>query len=133
MRTNVSLNALKNVEVAKLDWFVSLVYLFLWRHLTPMFILRGTELPDNIPRESDLILAADCVYFEPAFPLLVSTLCALAGSNKTPEILFCYKKRRKASQGAFHEGNFVINHVLGRQTFLRPLEKGIYLGRRRQH
>ena len=44
----------------------------------------------------DLILAADCVYFEPAFPLLVRTLVDLVPDSKT-EVLFCYKKRRKAS------------------------------------
>lgn len=49
-------------------------------------------LPTDIPRP-DVILAADCVYFEPAFPLLVETLDDLA--DQTTEILFCYKKRRK--------------------------------------
>jgi len=62
--------------------------------------LRGTPLPASIPTEPDLILAADCVYFEPAFPLLVKTLSALARSPKT-EILFCYKKRRKADKRFF--------------------------------
>jgi hypothetical protein len=46
-----------------------------------------------VPR-ADVVLAADCVYFEPAFPLLVTTLCSLAHDAET-EILFCYKKRRK--------------------------------------
>ena len=41
----------------------------------------------------DLILAADCVYFEPSFPLLVQTLSQLSDSKT--EILFSYKKRRK--------------------------------------
>ena len=41
------------------------------------------------------MLAADCVYFEPAFPLLVNTLKDIATDNT--DILFCYKKRRKAS------------------------------------
>lgn len=54
---------------------------------------RGEPLPDNIPRP-DLILAADCVYYEPAFPLLVQTLSDLSVDEKT-EVLFCYKKRRK--------------------------------------
>jgi predicted nicotinamide N-methyase len=55
-------------------------------------IFRGSPLSTDIPR-LDLILAADCVYFEPAFPLLVQTLSDLA--DTTTEILFCYKKRRK--------------------------------------
>lgn len=62
-----------------------------------MTLARGTHLPLNIPRQPDLVLAADCVYFEPAFDLLVSTLSALATSSKT-EFLFCYKKRRKVSE-----------------------------------
>ncbi|GAA98416.1 uncharacterized protein L969DRAFT_94222 [Mixia osmundae IAM 14324] len=47
----------------------------------------------------DIILAADCVYFEPAFPLLMKTLRLLA--TPTSEILFCYKKRRKADKRFF--------------------------------
>lgn len=43
-----------------------------------------------------MILAADCVYFEPAFPLLVQTLSDLVVDNRT-EVLFCYKKRRKVA------------------------------------
>ncbi|KAL9106394.1 MAG: hypothetical protein Q9227_008595 [Pyrenula ochraceoflavens] len=42
----------------------------------------------------DIILAADCVYFEPAFPLLKRTLEDLV-SDKTV-CYFCFKKRRKA-------------------------------------
>ena len=61
---------------------------------------RGTDLPSHLPCEPDLVLAADCVYFEPAFDLLVSTLSSLATSPKT-EFLFCYKKRRKV-------GNFEV-------------------------
>lgn len=56
---------------------------------------RGEPLPTDIP-PFDLILAADCVYFEPAFPLLVQTLDQLA-TRGDPEILFCYRKRRKVS------------------------------------
>jgi hypothetical protein len=63
----------------------------------------GTPAPEIIPqlleaKESnwhpDVILAADCVYFEPAFPLLLQTLGDLLG----PETVcyFCFKKRRKA-------------------------------------
>ena len=59
------------------------------------FSYRGEPVPLHIP-QPDLILAADCVYFEPAFPLLVRTLAELVPDNKT-EVLFCYKKRRKAS------------------------------------
>ncbi|KAF8592477.1 hypothetical protein K439DRAFT_1378610 [Ramaria rubella] len=81
MHMNVSLNGLSSsVDVLQLDW--------------------GPQLPSTVPLEPDLVLAADCVYFEPAFDLLVSTLCALATSPRT-EILFCYKKRRKADKRFF--------------------------------
>ncbi|KAK1228887.1 Protein-lysine N-methyltransferase efm6 [Marasmius sp. AFHP31] len=79
MKENVSKNNLASkCTVAELDW--------------------GTPVPANIPRP-DMILAADCVYFEPAFPLLVQTLCDLVG-DKT-QVLFCYKKRRKADKRFF--------------------------------
>lgn len=63
----------------------------------------GTPAPEIIPQlleakdsnwHPDVILAADCVYFEPAFPLLLQTLGDLLG----PETVcyFCFKKRRKA-------------------------------------
>jgi len=56
------------------------------------------QIPTTIQRP-DLILAADCVYFEPAFPLLVQTLSELSDSKT--EILFSYKKRRKADKRFF--------------------------------
>ncbi|KAI0698884.1 putative methyltransferase-domain-containing protein [Cytidiella melzeri] len=80
MARNVELNDLENrVKVLELNW--------------------GEPLPEDIPR-LDLVLAADCVYFEPAFPLLVHTLHELA-SRDDSEILFCYKKRRKADRRFF--------------------------------
>ncbi|TFK86434.1 hypothetical protein K466DRAFT_550388 [Polyporus arcularius HHB13444] len=80
MKQNVSLNHLaRHVTVAELNW--------------------GEPIPADIPRP-DLILAADCVYFEPAFPLLVQTLADLV-SDRSTEVLFCYKKRRKADRRFF--------------------------------
>ncbi|KZT54526.1 hypothetical protein CALCODRAFT_499721 [Calocera cornea HHB12733] len=62
----------------------------------------GESLPDEIQHiVYDLILAADCVYFEPAFPLLVQSLCDLSDRSPSAEILFCYKKRRKADKRFF--------------------------------
>jgi len=79
MNYNVTLNNLEStVSVAELNW--------------------GMPPPTNIPRPN-IILAADCVYFEPAFPLLVQTLDDL--SDSATEILFCYKKRRKADKRFF--------------------------------
>ncbi|THV05435.1 S-adenosyl-L-methionine-dependent methyltransferase [Dendrothele bispora CBS 962.96] len=79
MQQNVSINQLNSsCIVAELDW--------------------GTAVSASIPRP-DIILAADCVYFEPAFPLLVQTLSDLVGDNT--DVLFCYKKRRKADRRFF--------------------------------
>jgi len=79
MRRNISLNALESkLVVAELNW--------------------GVPIPTTVQRP-DLILAADCVYFEPAFPLLVQTLSEL--SDSSTEILFSYKKRRKADKRFF--------------------------------
>ncbi|KAG2071955.1 hypothetical protein BDR04DRAFT_1097626 [Suillus decipiens] len=80
MQQNVTLNNLQScVSVRELNW--------------------GETLPSDMPTP-ELILAADCVYFEPAFPLLVQTLSEMAVSGST-EILFCYKKRRKADKRFF--------------------------------
>jgi Lysine methyltransferase len=54
----------------------------------------GEPPPKEIPTHPDVILAADCVYFEPAFPLLEKTLQDLIGRNTV--CYFCFKKRRKA-------------------------------------
>ncbi|KAF8351197.1 putative methyltransferase-domain-containing protein [Amanita rubescens] len=79
MRKNVKMNHLEScVTVAELNW--------------------GVDPPPDIPRP-DVILAADCVYFEPAFPLLAQTLADLA--DQSTEVLFCYKKRRKADKRFF--------------------------------
>lgn len=80
MQQNVTLNGLQScVSVRELNW--------------------GETLPSDIP-PPELILAADCVCFEPAFPLLVQTLSEMAVGGST-EILFCYKKRRKADKRFF--------------------------------
>ncbi|KZO92188.1 hypothetical protein CALVIDRAFT_601694 [Calocera viscosa TUFC12733] len=62
----------------------------------------GERLPYPMEKTTcDLILAADCVYFEPAFALLVQTLCDLTARSPSAEIFFCYKKRRKADKRFF--------------------------------
>lgn len=68
---------------------------------------RGEPLPPELP-PFDVILAADCVYFEPAFPLLVQTLDDLAVRSDA-EILFCYKKRRKVCASSIRFINFLIS------------------------
>ncbi|KAM0198314.1 hypothetical protein ACHAPI_004270 [Fusarium lateritium] len=49
-----------------------------------------------LEQKPDVILAGECVYFEPAFPLLMSTLKALLELNSAAVIYFCFKKRRRA-------------------------------------
>lgn len=62
-------------------------------------ISRHTELhergePIDPPIRCDVLLAADCVYLESSFPLLVDTLVQLAGPDTL--VLLSYKKRRKS-------------------------------------
>ena len=54
----------------------------------------GDICPNTIPPQPDIILAADCVYFEPAFPLLHQALTDLIGDQSV--CYFCFKKRRRA-------------------------------------
>ena len=58
----------------------------------------GEPLPSNLA-PPDIILAADCCYFEPAFPLLLETLEQLLRSKEGSICYFCFKKRRKADLG----------------------------------
>lgn len=54
----------------------------------------GEPTPAGLPARPEIILAADCIYFEPAFPLLMRTLEELIGERTT--CWFCFVKRRKA-------------------------------------
>jgi protein N-lysine methyltransferase METTL21A len=54
----------------------------------------GEPKPSGLPAQPDIVLAADCVYFEPAFPLLQATLRELLSENTI--CYFCFKKRRRA-------------------------------------
>ncbi|OAK95940.1 hypothetical protein IQ06DRAFT_297444 [Phaeosphaeriaceae sp. SRC1lsM3a] len=75
MKRNISLNDLESRVTASIyDW--------------------GAATPPQLPAHPDVILAADCVYFEPAFPLLQQTLSDLIGKNTV--CYFCFKKRRRA-------------------------------------
>lgn len=77
MKDNIRLNNLDpNATAAILNW--------------------GEPIPNQIPSKPDVIIAADCVYFEPAFPLLITTLQELLGPNSV--CYFCYKRRRRADQ-----------------------------------
>ena len=62
----------------------------------PSVLSWGQDLPPGIPEEPDVILAADCVYFEPAFPLLLETMRELIGQETV--CYFCFNKRRRADE-----------------------------------
>lgn len=66
--------------------------------VVPLVYDWGTAPPDELVGGEvefpDVVLAADCVYFEPAFPLLLHTLGDLIGPDTI--CYFCFKKRRKA-------------------------------------
>ena len=49
-----------------------------------------------VEHRPNVILAAECVYFEPAFPLLMQTLKDLFTLNEEAIVYFCFKKRRRA-------------------------------------
>ncbi|KAJ9156622.1 Protein-lysine N-methyltransferase EFM6 [Pleurostoma richardsiae] len=76
----------------------------------PLILNWGEPLPQGIHDfKPNVILAADCVYFEPAFPLLLATLSELLALCPSATIYFCFKKRRRAdmqflkkAQKAFH-------------------------------
>lgn len=75
MQRNIALNQLHDrVKATVYDW--------------------GNERPHGIPHHPDIVLAADCVYFEPSFPLLQQTLQDLIGPDTV--CFFCFKRRRRA-------------------------------------
>lgn len=60
-------------------------------------ICRGETLPEAVrTQKPNIVLAAECVYFEPAFPLLMQTLKDLFVLNEDAVVYFCFKKRRRA-------------------------------------
>jgi hypothetical protein len=112
MERNILLNRLQsNVMAAELDWCVGLVTLSFFlksyllaftRALFQLIIVRAKPLPEHL-QPPDIVLAADCIYLEAAFPLLISTLVALVPPppGRAPEVLLSYKKRRKADKRFF--------------------------------
>jgi protein N-lysine methyltransferase METTL21A len=85
MSANIVLNEnISQIEASELDWYI---------FLSSYSYNRATPIPDHLA-SPDIILAADCVYFEPAFPLLQETLCRLT-DGRDVEVYMAYKKRRK--------------------------------------
>jgi hypothetical protein len=91
------------VDAVRLHWYC--FYLNFFIEIELIHYTRGEPLDLSIKtRPPTLLLLADCVYYEPAFPLLVQTLQDLVNLHSHPEdieILFCYKKRRKADKRFF--------------------------------
>lgn len=83
----------KNILLNKLDDKVEAM-IYDWGTPPPPELVTATQWPD-------VVLAADCVYFEPAFPLLLQTLTDLIGPHTT--CFFCFKKRRKADMRFIRE------------------------------
>lgn len=118
METNVNLNHLaETVSVEILSWGEPLKEKF------------G---PDAKADKVDLVLAADCVYLETAFPLLEKTLLDLTEGDTPPAVLMSYRKRRKADKNFFRliRKNFKIvpitnfiryDYYLKKQTHLFQL------------
>ncbi|EXJ77470.1 hypothetical protein A1O3_09696 [Capronia epimyces CBS 606.96] len=109
----------KNIALNNLEGRVG-AEIYDWGTPPPSTILHsGTEHPD-------ILLAADCVYFEPAFPLLLQTLEDLIGPSTT--CYFCFKKRRKADMRFIRDmmKKFVVEQIAytGREADQR---EGIFL------
>jgi hypothetical protein len=87
-------------------------------------IFRGDPLPEEVVKQKpNVILAADCVYFEPAFPLLLTTLQELLDLCEDAVIYFCFKKRRRADMQFMKNARkkFVVEEIqdVDRETFSR--------------
>ncbi|CAI7328167.1 BEM_collapsed_G0048440.mRNA.1.CDS.1 [Saccharomyces cerevisiae] len=87
--------ALKNIELDEVQYEVLARELWWGEPLSADFSPQeGAMQANNV----DLVLAADCVYLEEAFPLLEKTLLDLTHCINPPVILMAYKKRRKADK-----------------------------------
>lgn len=81
----------KNIALNKLESKVD-ACIYDWGEPMPSEVLKAVS--SSATPHPDIVLAADCVYFEPAFPLLLKTLSDIIGPNTA--CYFCFKKRRKA-------------------------------------
>ncbi|CAK7215993.1 Protein-lysine N-methyltransferase efm6 [Sporothrix curviconia] len=110
MEHNIALNGLQDdVKALILNW--------------------GEPLPDEVRQQPpSIVLAADCVYFEPAFPLLLATLEELLVLDEKMVIYFCFKKRRRADNQFVKKAQkkFCITEIVDedRPVFSR---EGLYL------
>jgi hypothetical protein len=126
MKKNIALNDLgSHVVPLILNWYVhplSFPSKFLLKY-------RGEPLPERVvSAKPNVILAADCVYFEPAFPLLLQTLGDLLELCQDAVIYFCFKKRRRADMHFMKNAKkkFVVEEIedQDREVFSR---EGLFL------
>jgi hypothetical protein len=126
MKKNIALNELgSHVVPLILNWYappLSFLSYFL-------FESRGEPLPEQVVNvKPNVILAADCVYFEPAFPLLLQTLGELLELCQEAVIYFCFKKRRRADMHFMKNAKkkFVVEEIedQDREVFSRD---GLFL------
>jgi hypothetical protein len=92
-------------------------------------VSRGEALAQEIvDLQPDVILAADCVYFEPAFPLLLTTLADLLTLCPSATVYFCFKKRRRADMQFMKKAQKAFN-VAEIQDEDRPVfsREGLFL------
>ncbi|RDA93622.1 hypothetical protein CP533_6189 [Ophiocordyceps camponoti-saundersi (nom. inval.)] len=81
----------------------------------------GQDLPEAVVRQRpNVVLAADCVYLETAFPLLLQTVEDLLALNNEAVVYFCFKKRRRADMKFVKMANkaFIVEELFDED---RPL------------
>ncbi|KUI72934.1 Putative protein N-methyltransferase YNL024C [Cytospora mali] len=129
MGHNIVLNEAEGrVKAMILNWF-PFPMLARMTMCSQLIIIRGESLPAEVQAfKPDVILAADCVYFEPAFPLLLHTLKDLLVLCPSATVYFCFKKRRRADMQFLKNARkaFVVTEVADddRPTFSR---QGLFL------
>lgn len=127
MEQNVKLNGLESrVQPLVLNWQVCSLKIHGYNSNR---IFRGDPLSEEVIKQKpNVILAADCVYFEPAFPLLLATLQQLLKLCENAIIYFCFKKRRRADMQFMKNAKkkFVVEEIedMDRKTFSR---EGLFL------
>ena len=96
--------------------------------VSPSVLNWGENVPPHIPVAPDVILAADCVYFEHSFPLLLDTMHRLMG----PETVcyFCQVKRRKADMRFMKkcEKQFAVRRCVDDERVMQQWQRqGIFM------
>lgn len=111
MNQNIALNDLEDtVKAEVLNW--------------------GDELPAYATENKiDVVLAADCVYLEAAFPLLEKTLLDLTAVENPPLVLMSYKKRRKADARFFKHMKkfFVFEEIKDHMDYDKFIKDSVFL------